>query len=86
MTDHTTGAGVNKAFLAKAIDRAQRLSIEDRFCQALNEFIMRAGALFWDDVRALFWVKHPQSDLQVAVWMMPVALLFTPTKKEPEND
>lgn len=69
---------INKAFLAKAIDRAQHLSCEDRFCGALTEFITKAGALAWDDTRALFCVKHPFDGLQVAVWLMPVALRFQP--------
>ena len=69
---------VNKAFLAKAIDRAQHLAIGDPFCDALHAFILNAGVLAWDDGRALWWVEHPQAGWQVAVWLMPVAEQFSP--------
>ncbi len=74
--------GVNKAFVAKAIDRAQHLSIEDStFCQALNSFLMKHGLVAWDDQRALFWVNHPFAGRQVAVWLMPIANRFNPLDK-----
>ena len=61
------------AFLAKAIRKAQSLSITDSFCQALHGYIAREGKISWDDARGLFWTKHPQDGWQVAVWLMPVA-------------
>ena len=67
---------VNRAFLAKAIDKAQHLAIGDPFCDALNHFIRKAGVLVWDDARGLFWVKHPNNGWHVAVWLMPVASQF----------
>ena len=69
---------MNKAFLAKAIDRAQHLVIGDPFCNALHEFIFQAGVLGWDDRRALFWVDHPNGPPQIAVWLMPIASTFEP--------
>ena len=68
----------NGAFLAKVINRLQRLSIETPFASALHDYVMRNGTIVWDDARALFWTKHPQDGWQVAVWMMPVALKFEP--------
>ncbi len=72
------GEIVNVSFVAKAIDRAQKLEIGNPFCDAINSFLIRHGLLFWDDSRALFFVKHPFAGAQVAVWMMPVALQFEP--------
>ena len=69
---------VNRAFLAKAIDRAQHLALGDPFCDALHQFVWNAGVMVWDDTRALFWVKHPNAGWQVAVWAMPVAQQFEP--------
>jgi hypothetical protein len=66
------------AFVGKAINRAQHLSITDKFCAALNEFLTARGLVAWDDARALFWVKHPQDGWQVAVWLMPAAQQFEP--------
>lgn len=70
---------INRAFLAKAIDRAQRMTMSDPFCLALHEYIVGATEFGWDDDRALFWVKHPQLGWQVAVWCMPVAAQFEPS-------
>jgi hypothetical protein len=78
-----TGTNINKAFLARAIDRCNGngkydgLSIEDMFCVALDKYIAAAGVLAWDDDRGLFWVEHPVDGWQVAVWRMPVATMFT---------
>ena len=58
------------SFLAKAIDRAQRLPLSDPFCLALHEYIFRQGAMLYDPKRNLFWVNHPQTGYQVAVWTM----------------
>lgn len=69
---------LNKAFAAKAIDTAQRMSITEPKCAAINEYLMRAGLLAWDDDRALWWVHHPIDGPQAAVWLMPVALQFEP--------
>ena len=71
------GQPINRAFLAKAIDKAQHLVIGDGFCDALNEYIRKADALFWDEARGLFWAKHPNDGMQVAVWLMPVATELT---------
>lgn len=71
---------INSAFLGRAIRKAQRLSIDDPFCRALNEYIVKARVLAWDDASALFWVKSPEG-WQVATWLMPVALQFDPTKE-----
>lgn len=71
-------AQINKAFAAKAIDAAQRMSITEPKCAAINEYLMKAGLLAWDDDRALWWVNHPIAGMQVAVWLMPVALQFEP--------
>lgn len=68
----------NPAFLAKAIDRAQRLTIDSQFCAALHEYIIRETDIVWDDKRALFWVAHPQG-FRVCLWFMPLALQFQPT-------
>ena len=72
------GQYLNRAFLAKAINRAQHLSIEGLFCQALNDYIARQTQIAWDDDHALFWVRHPDDGWQVAVWMMPVAEQIQP--------
>lgn len=71
------------SFLAKAINKAQHLSIEDRFCAALNEYITRVGNVLWDDERALFWVEHPKDGWQVATWLMPIASRFKPSPGSP---
>lgn len=63
---------MNNAFLAKAIDRAQHMVIGEPFCDAIHEFIAKAGVVVFDAERALFWVKHPNGGWQVAVWLMPV--------------
>lgn len=68
----------SKAFLARAIHKAQRLSVEDPFCAAINEYLIRAGVMVWDEERGLFWVNHPTEGYQVAVWMMPVAVGVKP--------
>ena len=68
----------NKAFCARAIRKAQHLAIDDPFCQALHEYIVRSAKIAWDDARALFWVECPESGWRVAVWMMPAALHFEP--------
>ena len=79
------GAPVNRAFLAKAIDRMNGngkdkpgLALGDPFCDALHQFVWNAGVMVWDDTRALFWVEHPHAGWQVAVWAMPVAQQFEP--------
>lgn len=69
---------LNRAFLAKAINRAQRLSIESPFCRALNDYIVRQTQVAWDDDHALFWANHPDDGWQVAVWLMPAAEQFEP--------
>lgn len=68
----------NIAFTEKAIARAQRGSIEQPFCAALNAYLFKLGRVAWDDARALFWVAPPSGKPQVAVWLMPVALRFEP--------
>lgn len=73
---------VSKRFLAVAIDRAQRGSVEETFVSLLNDFIHRSGRLAWDEQRGLFWVNHPHSGWQVAVWLMSVAEQLSPTRKE----
>lgn len=72
---------VSKRFLVVAIDRAQRGSVEDTFVSLLNDFIHSSGRLAWDDQRGLFWVNHPHSGWQVALWLMPVAEVFSPTQE-----
>jgi hypothetical protein len=69
---------VNRAFLAKAINKAQHLALGDPFCDALHSFIGKGSTIAWDDSRALFWVEHPFDGWQVAVWMMPAANAFEP--------
>lgn len=66
----------NRAFLNRAIAKAQRLSITDPFCLALHEYINREAGVVWDSEHGLFWVNAPDKP-QVAVWMMPVALAIT---------
>lgn len=57
-------------FLAKAIDKAQRLDPSAKITPAITEYIIRRGALAYDFKRQLFWVKHPDNGWQVAIWMI----------------
>lgn len=87
MTDREEAAArENIAFTEKAIRRAQSLSIEDRFCQALTEYLARMGRLYWDNDLALFWVAPPHGKPEVAVWMMPVANRFEPRADRKDRD
>jgi hypothetical protein len=72
----------NRAFLARAIAKAQHLVLGDTFCNALHAYIKRNTQVLWDDARALFWVQHPFEGYQVAIWLMPIASLFEPIGKE----
>lgn len=69
------------SFIAKVINRAQHESCETSFGSMLTSWIAEKGLLAWDDERGLFWVNHPIDGWQVAVWLMPVALMFEPAKK-----
>ncbi len=70
----------NIAFTERVIKTLMPRSIEDgMFEVSCHEYLMRMGRIAGDDTRALFWVNHPSAGLQVAVWMMPVALKLQPT-------
>ena len=74
----------NRAFLSRCINEAQHL---DCFAASrkgpppiavLHEYIARETDIAWDNERGLFWVNHPDTGWNVAVWMMPAALEFEP--------
>lgn len=70
---------VNKAFLERALKKAQHLTIVDNtFCQALHEYILKSTTVFWDDYRALFWVIYPNGSAEIALWLQDIASMFDP--------
>lgn len=72
---------MSRAFLTKCIDRLQHMALdESEFTNVLHHFVAGNAPVVWDDKRALFWVCHPNDGWQVAVWMMPAAEKFQPTK------
>lgn len=64
---------INRAFLSRAIAKAQRLSIINPFCQALHEYIARQTKIFRHVPSGLFLVQCPDGTWQVAVWMSDIS-------------
>lgn len=69
----------NLAFTERTIKMMQSRSIGDGLHEiACHDYLLSRKRIVWDDNRALFFVEHPSAGWQVAVWMMPVALMFEP--------
>lgn len=68
--DHMTE---NIVFTDRVISRLQKTGRgSSRFVHACTQYLIKRGRLFIDLERDLTWVKLPNGEYQVAVWLIEV--------------